>query len=193
MEKRCRAREIYKADPESLIDSVTLNPFDATYRPGTQARETTTNPAAPLTIIPPDLSLDLKQHLKEQKIELINASLNKAKHNQRHAAKLLNLTYHQLRGYFRKYDLASTIKLDENQKDLNKFKNNCISASTSTHRFELQCAPRRGGRAAEGAPLLREYRLIPYRGFESLSLRHSIYFPYKSVTYEDPRVNGAVF
>ena len=31
---------------------------------------------------------------------------------------------------------------------------------------------RRGGRVAEGAPLLREYRLIPYRGFESLSLRH---------------------
>ena len=30
----------------------------------------------------------------------------------------------------------------------------------------------RGGRAAEGAPLLRVYRLIPYRGFESLSLRH---------------------
>ena len=24
----------------------------------------------------------------------------------------------------------------------------------------------------EGAPLLRVYRLIPYRGFESLSLRH---------------------
>ena len=25
---------------------------------------------------------------------------------------------------------------------------------------------------AEGAPLLRVYRLIPYRGFESLALRH---------------------
>jgi hypothetical protein len=30
---------------------------------------------------------------------------------------------------------------------------------------------RRDGRVAEGAPLLRAYRLIPYRGFESLSLR----------------------
>ena len=29
----------------------------------------------------------------------------------------------------------------------------------------------RGGRVAEGAPLLREYTLIAYRGFESLSLR----------------------
>ena len=31
---------------------------------------------------------------------------------------------------------------------------------------------RRGGRVAEGAPLLREYTLKAYRGFESLSLRH---------------------
>ncbi len=32
----------------------------------------------------------------------------------------------------------------------------------------------RGGRVAEGAPLLREYRLIPYRGFESLPLRQRV-------------------
>ena len=31
--------------------------------------------------------------------------------------------------------------------------------------------PRRGGRVAEGAPLLREYGLITHRGFESLPLR----------------------
>ncbi len=31
---------------------------------------------------------------------------------------------------------------------------------------------RRGGRVAEGAPLLREYTLTRYRGFESLPLRH---------------------
>ena len=33
---------------------------------------------------------------------------------------------------------------------------------------------RRGGRAAEGAPLLREYGLIPHRGFESLPLRQVV-------------------
>ena len=35
----------------------------------------------------------------------------------------------------------------------------------------------RDGRAAEGAPLLREYTLIAYRGFESLSLRQPIKNP----------------
>ncbi len=38
----------------------------------------------------------------------------------------------------------------------------------------MLCRSRRGGRAAEGAPLLREYRLIPYRGFESLPLRQAM-------------------
>jgi psp operon transcriptional activator len=44
--------------------------------------------------------------------------LTKAKHNQRHAAKLLKLTYHQLRGYLRKYDLVSSTELHEFSKDL---------------------------------------------------------------------------
>src|SRR5690606_35315373 len=37
----------------------------------------------------------------------------------------------------------------------------------------LSYSARRGGRVAEGAPLLREYTVTPYRGFESLPLRHS--------------------
>ena len=35
---------------------------------------------------------------------------------------------------------------------------------------------RRDGRAAEGAPLLREYGLNTHRGFESLSLRQFLLF-----------------
>jgi psp operon transcriptional activator len=61
--------------------------------------------------------IDLKQHLKDRKVELINAALSKAKHNQRQADKLLHLTYHQLRGYLRKYDLVASNELDENLKD----------------------------------------------------------------------------
>ena len=36
---------------------------------------------------------------------------------------------------------------------------------------------RRGGRVAEGAPLLREYGLKAHRGFESLPLRHAVLSP----------------
>jgi psp operon transcriptional activator len=56
--------------------------------------------------------------LRGQEVEIISAALIKAKHNQRHAAKLLKLTYHQLRGYLRKYDLVSSTELHEFSKDL---------------------------------------------------------------------------
>ena len=59
---------------------------------------------------------------------------------------------------------------------------------TTAHGFTLQCAARRGGRVAEGAPLLREYRLIPYRGFESLSLRHTNKGPLGSLFMRRRRV-----
>ena len=47
---------------------------------------------------------------------------------------------------------------------------------------------RRGGRVAEGAPLLREYGLKAHRGFESLPLRQLILLLlYKSMTYMNNR------
>lgn len=107
-------RAVYKAEPESLIVDITLDPFDSPFRPN--APTNAPQKGAP-TQPPTQFPLDLKHHLREQEIHLITAALNKAKHNQRHAAKLLQLTYHQLRGYLRKYDLISTSELDESLKD----------------------------------------------------------------------------
>ncbi len=45
-----------------------------------------------------------------------------------------------------------------------------------------QATNRRGGRAAEGAPLLREYGLKAHRGFESLPLRQPILGPFRDST-----------
>jgi len=38
-----------------------------------------------------------------------------AKHNQRKAAELLKLTYHQLRGYLKKYELLKTDESESRQ------------------------------------------------------------------------------
>ena len=108
-------RAVYKSEPESLIDGITLDPFDSPFRPNARQCEKT---IITTTKQPAQFPLDLKQYLKEQEVELITAALAKAKHNQRHAAKLLQLTYHQLRGYLRKYDLVSSTELDEFSKDL---------------------------------------------------------------------------
>ncbi|MGY0615726.1 phage shock protein operon transcriptional activator [Vibrio sp. FJH11] len=50
--------------------------------------------------------LDYKQWQEEQDINLLNRALEEAKFNQRQAAELLGLSYHQLRGMVRKYGLV---------------------------------------------------------------------------------------
>ena len=48
---------------------------------------------------------DLKQSVAEFEIDLLSRALEDARFNQRRAAELLGLTYHQLRGYLKKYNL----------------------------------------------------------------------------------------
>ncbi|MCG3863601.1 MULTISPECIES: phage shock protein operon transcriptional activator [unclassified Photobacterium] len=64
--------------------------------------EKTTIQQHPATI---ELPLDLRQHLQNQEIMLINDALKQARFNQTKAAELLSLSYHQLRGLIRKYDI----------------------------------------------------------------------------------------
>ena len=92
-------RCVYRCDTETEITEVLFDPFDSPYRPigktdKSQAKQNVTT-----------LPLDLKQTVREFEIDLLNRSLAEAKHNQRKAAELLKLTYHQLRGYLKKYEL----------------------------------------------------------------------------------------
>ncbi len=49
--------------------------------------------------------VDLRQLSKDYEIDLINNALKKAQYNQKIAAQLLGLTYHQLRAVLKKFDL----------------------------------------------------------------------------------------
>ena len=95
-------RCVYRNDAEREITEVLFDPFDSPYRPigKTDRAEAKHN----VTTLP----LDLKQTVREFEIELLNRSLAEAKHNQRKAAELLKLTYHQLRGYLKKYELLKS-------------------------------------------------------------------------------------
>jgi len=46
-----------------------------------------------------------KQQVQDYEIRLLREALGQAQFNQRRAARLLDLTYDQLRGYLRKYEL----------------------------------------------------------------------------------------
>ena len=53
----------------------------------------------------PLLPTDLPRRLDELERELLSAALEKARFNQRMAADLLGLSYHQFRGKLRKHDI----------------------------------------------------------------------------------------
>src|SRR5690606_40320470 len=50
-------------------------------------------------------TLDFKTHMQDYEIELLREAMKRCQFNQRKAAEFLQMSYHQLRGYLRKYDL----------------------------------------------------------------------------------------
>ena len=97
-------RSVYRAeDAEKPISRIAFDPFDSPYK--LQGREDgEKSPArqrrAPL------LPADLPRRLLDTEKELLLAALDKARFNQRMAADLLNLSYHQFRGKLKKHAIS---------------------------------------------------------------------------------------
>ena len=82
----------------SQITEINFDPFDSPWRPGEQATKTSNElPTGPY---------DFKEHIQQNEIELLKSALEQCKFNQKKTADFLGMTYHQLRGYLRKYDLT---------------------------------------------------------------------------------------
>ena len=88
-------RAVYRTEPEDPVDEVVLDPFQSPFRPAEDddARQTGLR-----------LPLDIKRTVRELEIDLVNRAMAAGRFNQRKAAELLGLTYHQFRGYLKKYD-----------------------------------------------------------------------------------------
>ena len=119
-------RNIYKTPPDQLIDDIVFDPFTSPFRLGeTQSTDGQPNtfvadageqskpgatsgpqdrPTSP-SLITYDFPLDLKKVICDAEIEIIQKALKNAQYNQKKCAQLLGLTYHQLRGYLKKYQL----------------------------------------------------------------------------------------
>lgn len=95
-------RAVYKCqDPDQAIVEITFDPFDSPWRPNSNSSDET--PAGPGL---PDQPYDFKKVIQDEEIHRIKNAMEQCKFNQKKAAEFLGMTYHQLRGYLRKYELT---------------------------------------------------------------------------------------
>ena len=88
-------RAVYRTDPDRPVADIVLDPFESPYRPSSG-----TDGPRPAMQLP----VDLKKAVRDLEIDFVNRAMATGKFNQRRAAELLGLTYHQFRGYLKKYD-----------------------------------------------------------------------------------------
>lgn len=100
-------------DPDQPIRDISFDPFASPWRPVTRRRSAiATDTSVSMQIadnVDPGLvsSLGFKQQIQDYEQRILKEALRQCQFNQRKAAKLLDLTYDQLRGYLRKYELLS--------------------------------------------------------------------------------------
>jgi psp operon transcriptional activator len=104
-------RAVYQHGDQK-ISQLTFNPFESPYRLAqTQAEGAAAKASSPkIADSAAELqqqggSIDFKDTVQNFEINLIKQALESSQFNQKKAAEQLNLSYHQLRGYLRKYDL----------------------------------------------------------------------------------------
>jgi psp operon transcriptional activator len=87
-------RAVYRAEGETPIDAITLDPFESPWRPGG---------AAPATAPEPALPQDFTATVAAFEADLVRRAMAAAEGNQSEAAQRLGLGYHQFRRLLRKY------------------------------------------------------------------------------------------
>ena len=97
-------RSVYRSeDPDKPISKIAFDPFDSPFK---LADAEPQKPALPGGKRAPLLPADLTERLRDTERDFLNAALEKSRFNQRMAADLLGLSYHQFRGKLRKHEIA---------------------------------------------------------------------------------------
>ncbi|WP_133469279.1 phage shock protein operon transcriptional activator [Paraglaciecola marina] len=128
-------RAVYRSNnPHIPVHQIILDPFESEYRPKnriktsdrvTQTPHKKESPVESTTIIQKEEStitaeeasqfefpVELKELSQNFEINLINQALTDSQFNQKKTAEKLGLTYHQLRGYLKKYNLLEQANED---------------------------------------------------------------------------------
>ena len=128
-------RSVYRCNnPHLPVHDLVIDPFESPYRPSKRVKtqdRVVSQPLAPVTSTVPDESVEtptkmvtsLKQNVEfplslkslsqDYEVELIKSALESCQYNQKKTADALELTYHQLRGYLKKYNLLDSSATEE--------------------------------------------------------------------------------
>ncbi|MEX1237941.1 MAG: phage shock protein operon transcriptional activator [Pseudomonadales bacterium] len=113
-------RSVYRSqDPDAPVDLISLDPFESPFRltsrrearrmeaVGEQEPEVEPGTGIQIPSVPAvnDFPIDFRQSVQDYEIGLIKSALASHQFNQKKTADALGVTYHQLRGYLKKYDL----------------------------------------------------------------------------------------
>jgi psp operon transcriptional activator len=95
-------RAVYSCQEEGqAITSIVFDPFESPWRVGIEPKEEKSEAAAL-----PNEPYDFKQSIQDEEVRRIKHAMELCRFNQKKTAKFLGMTYHQLRGYLRKYELT---------------------------------------------------------------------------------------
>jgi len=97
------------AEPDQEVTEILFDPFDSPWRPRPRVESADPSPGAPSG------PYDFKEHIKTTEIELIRKALEACRFNQKKTAEYLGMTYHQLRGYLRKYELTESEETEDHE------------------------------------------------------------------------------
>jgi len=127
-------RSVYRCNnPHLPVHDLVVDPFESPYRPTkrtkTQDRVLATPTVEPTEVVAEKASysetsnnslkqtfsfpLSLKSLSQDYEVNLIKSALESCQYNQKKTADALELTYHQLRGYLKKYNLLESSAIEE--------------------------------------------------------------------------------
>ena len=94
-------RAVYSSlDDRKPITEIVFDPFESPFRPGLQPAKVKAEPSEL-----PQKPYDFKQNIQDEEKRRIKSAMEICRFNQKKTAEFLGMTYHQLRGYLRKYEL----------------------------------------------------------------------------------------
>lgn len=107
-------RAVYRTPAEEAVTELEFDPFASPWQPVSSTtdesapEEAVVHASAPEEkLLALELPVDFKGHVKEYERQLLLMALEEHRFNQRLTAQALGLSYHQLRGYLKKYGISA--------------------------------------------------------------------------------------